>query len=90
VTETPGACAHGRPADAICPQCLLETLRAFALPASQPSADNPAPTPLAAGAIQQHEYLMSLTGAGFTRVEAMQFVLLVTGLGILRSPLPPG
>ena len=78
-------CGHGVPYGMACMECIGEVVRHLqGLAAAQQSGA--APTPLAANAIQSHEMLMAHVAAGFTRAEAMQVVLLVYYMHLLKSP----
>jgi hypothetical protein len=77
-------CGHGVPQDIACPECVADAVRnALGMAAAQQSGA--APTPLAANAIQSHEMLMAHMAAGFTRGEAMQVVLLVYYVTLLKA-----
>jgi len=81
---SPSPCSHGTPADVACPQCMADIARRIAGMAAARQAAMP--TPLAMGAIQSHELLTAHVAAGFTRAEAMQVVLTVYAVSILKNP----
>jgi hypothetical protein len=88
--EEPGnaqeaTCGHGLPQGAACPACISEVVRNILGMAAAQQA-GAAPTPLAANAIQSHELLTAHITAGFTRAEAMQVVLLVYYVTMLKGP----
>ena len=76
-------CGHGVPQGVACPECISEIVRRILAAAA---AQDAAPTPLAANAIQSHEMLTAHIAAGFTRAEAMQIVLMVYAITLFRAP----